>query len=178
MMRLRELASASLSRSLQRIGVCSNLFFSRFPAQEGRFGFEDRKQFLEENSDSYSTLQNALVRLETELNGLRNKPEEVHVLAGRVAEMRSDLAFLMEAQDRSFVYWYERRGRGLFLQATPIDVSRILSERLFDQVDTIILTSATLAVGGNFDFIKARLGIRHSREQVLEPHFDYQNQAL
>jgi len=64
------------------------------------------------------------------------------------------------------------------VQATPIDVSRILSEKLFDQVETIVLTSATLAVGGSFDFVKARLGIRHARERLLESHFQYQNQAL
>jgi ATP-dependent DNA helicase DinG len=39
-------------------------------------------------------------------------------------------------------------GRGCFLQATPIDVSGILSEKLFDKVETIVLTSATLAVAG------------------------------
>jgi ATP-dependent DNA helicase DinG len=76
------------------------------------------------------------------------------------------------------VFWYERRGRGVFLQATPIDVSPILSERLFDRVDTVVLTSATLAVGGSFEFARARLGVRRCRELLLEPHFDYERQAL
>ena len=40
--------------------------------------------------------------------------------------------------DPLFVYWYERRGRGVFLQATPIDVSGLLSERLFENVNTAI----------------------------------------
>jgi ATP-dependent DNA helicase DinG len=102
----------------------------------------------------------------------------VHNLLRRIAELRDDLTFLMESRDRRFVFWYERRGRGVFLQATPIDVSPILSERLFDRVDTIVLTSATLAVGGSFEFARARLGIRRCRELVLEPHFDYEQQAL
>ena len=38
----------------------------------------------------------------------------------------------------------EKRGRGVFLQATPIEVSTIVAERLFSQVDTVVLTSATL----------------------------------
>ena len=76
------------------------------------------------------------------------------------------------------MYWIERRGRGCFLQATPIDVSSILEEKLFDALDTVILTSATLAVGGTFEFTEKRLGIRRARPLVVPSHFDYQKQAL
>jgi ATP-dependent DNA helicase DinG len=72
----------------------------------------------------------------------------------------------------------ERRGRGTFLQATPIDVSAILSEKLFNAVPTVILTSATLAVGGNFDYVKSRLGLGSARTLIVPPHFDYPKQAL
>jgi ATP-dependent DNA helicase DinG len=66
----------------------------------------------------------------------------------------------------------------VWLQATPIDVSRLLSERLFDTVDTVILTSATLAVAGGFDYVEKRLGIRGARTLVLTGGFDYSKQAL
>ncbi|MBI4442845.1 MAG: DEAD/DEAH box helicase [Acidobacteria bacterium] len=178
LLRLKELASSGLSRCLRRLQERSNHFFASFPAPEGRFGFESREQFLEENFESYSGFQNALLRLQGELEGIAGKPEEVHTMLRRIEELRREFTFLMESRDRSFVYWYERRSRGLFVQATPIDVSSILSERLFDAVDTVVLTSATLAVGGSFDFVKARLGIRHVRELALEPHFDYASQVL
>ena len=64
------------------------------------------------------------------------------------------------------------------MEATPIDVAPILRERLFESVDTVILTSATLAVGGNFDFLKRRLGIENAKERILDSHFDYPSQAL
>jgi len=171
-------ATAGLLRALKQLLDRMVRFCSVFPEPEGRFGFDNREQFREENFDEYSGLQNALLRLEGELSTMTNKPEEVHALLRRIGEIRDDLTFLMESRERTFVYWYERRGRGLFLQATPIDVSQILTERLFDQVDTIVLTSATLAVGGNLEYIRARLGIRSAREELLEPHFDYPNQAL
>ena len=41
-----------------------------------------------------------------------------------------------------------------------------------------MLASATLAVGGGFDYIRKRLGFEHARELVLPSHFDYQNQAM
>ena len=64
----------------------------------------------------------------------------------------------MEEDDENFVYWVEKRGRGCFLQATPIDVSDIVAEKLFDKVDTVVLTSATLAVAGGFEFTREAAG--------------------
>jgi ATP-dependent DNA helicase DinG len=92
--------------------------------------------------------------------------------------MAQALRFTMESQDPAFVYWIEHRGRGCFLQATPVDVSTILATRLFDEVDTAILTSATLAVAGGFQFTQRRLGIRYARTLIVPGHFDYQKQAL
>jgi ATP-dependent DNA helicase DinG len=57
-------------------------------------------------------------------------------------------------------------------------VSALLDQKLFDAVDTVILTSATLAVAGGFDFTKERLGLRHARTLLVPSHFDYARQAL
>ena len=56
------------------------------------------------------------------------------------------------------MYWYERRNKGVFLAATPIDVSQILREKLFEAFDTIVLTSATLTVGNRFEYIRSAAG--------------------
>jgi ATP-dependent DNA helicase DinG len=80
--------------------------------------------------------------------------------------------------DKRYVYWIERRGRRTFLQATPIEVSRLLDERLFDRVDTAILTSATLAVAGEFEYTLRRLGLRAARTELVPSHFDHKKQAL
>ena len=58
-------------------------------------------------------------------------------------------AFLIRAATADFVYYVEIRGRGVFLRASPIDVSRIVAEALFDRMRTTVLTSATLAVDGS-----------------------------
>ena len=116
--------------------------------------------------------------MEAEISALPAKPEELLNIARRTSELRRELAFLLESEERNYVYWFERRGKGIFLAATPIDVSEILRERLFEQFDTAILTSATLAVGGRFDFLKQRLGIRVANEKVLPSEFDFKSQAL
>ena len=71
-----------------------------------------------------------------------------------------------------------RPRQNVFLQATPIDVGPILRECLWSKLECAVLTSATLAVGGGFDYIKQRLGLEHARESVLPSHFDYLTQAL
>ena len=60
----------------------------------------------------------------------------------------------------------------MYLQAAPIDVAPILREKLFDQVPSIILTSATLAVAGTFEFAEKRLGIRYARTLIVPGSFD------
>ena len=86
----------------------------------------------------------------------------------------------MEGADPGFVYWIERRGRlrGVFLQATPIEVADVLRQHLWDKVDSAVLTSATLAVAGGFDYVKSRLGLEDARTLVVPSHFDYASQAL
>ena len=119
-----------------------------------------------------------IVLLQTELSRVPDRPEEINNLTRRAQELHATLEIVMESHERNMVYWWERRGRGVFLQATPIDVSSLLRERLFEKIDTVILTSATLAVGGTFDFLKRRLGLQNAKERILDSHFDYASQAL
>lgn len=179
-LRMVNAATAATRRPLAQIRERAHIFFEAFPEREGRFPFEqpERTAFLERNREGYDGLAAALKRLETELSALSSKPEEVLNIARRAAELRRELAFLLESEEKGYVYWFERRGKGVYLVATPIDVSEILRERLFEQFDTVVLTSATLAVGGRFDYVKHRLGISGSREEVLPQEFDYRSQAL
>lgn len=180
MLRVLRIDSPALRRNTARVRERARAFFERFPEREGRypFGPAERKSFLEQNRENFDELCAAVKRIETELSALSPKPDEVIVLARRAAEMRRELVFLLESEEKSYVYWYERRGRGVFLAATPIDVSEILREKLFEQFDTVILTSATLAVEGRFDYLKQRLGVLPSAETVLPAEFDYASQAL
>jgi ATP-dependent DNA helicase DinG len=170
-----------------RVQERSQLFFSLLPPGEGRFAFENRADFLEENGDEYVGLQNTLMHLYSELQSVPEKPDEVHNLCRRIEELRVQLGFVMESNQKNTVFWIERRGerrgsrggqQNVFLQATPISVSDILRQTLFDQWETVVLTSATLAVGGGFDYIRGRLGLEHAREMIVPSHFDYPSQAM
>ena len=92
----------------------------------------------------------------------------------RAATLRADLQYMLEAKAANMVFWLERRGapanpdrksaprggaRTTFLQATPIDVSEILRDLVWDQIPTAVLTSATLTVQGGFEHLRKRLGL-------------------
>ena len=179
-MRLTKTGSPTLLRRTQRIREKSRAFFDSFPPRDGRFPFtrQEREAFLEQNREAYDALLNACKAMETEFAALTQKPEELTRIARRSFEVRQELSFLFESNEKNYVYWFERRNKGVFLAATPIDISQILREKLFEAFDTVILTSATLTVAGRFEFIRQRLGLDHAKECALPPEFDFQQQAL
>ena len=109
---------------------------------------------------------------------VRRQADEIEALARRADEMRGDLRFLMKAGEGEYVYFVEFRGRGVFLRASPIDVSAIIREVLLDKMKTTVMTSATLTVDGGFTYIKERLGIRRADEIRLPSEFDFERQAV
>ncbi len=175
--------TSGLSGALKSLRERSAFFFSLLPEGEGRFAFENRREFLEENGEEFLGLQRSLTHLSSELENLPSKPEEVYAFTRRAQELQVQLGFVMESEEKNTVFWIERRRTGreklnVSVQATPIDVGPILRECLWSKLDSVVLTSATLAVGGGFEYIRQRLGVEHARELVLPSHYDYQNQAI
>jgi ATP-dependent DNA helicase DinG len=193
-----KLYTPQMSGAIQAVRERSQLFFSLLPANEGRFAFDSRREFLEENGEEFIALNQSLYRLGAELEQLPQKPEDVFTLVRRAQQLQVQLQFVMENEDPNTVFWIERRGfRGpsgarrksspetsaggrsnVFLQATPIEVGQILRECLWSKLETSVLTSATLAVGGGFEYIRQRLGLDHARELIVASHFDYESQAI
>jgi ATP-dependent DNA helicase DinG len=166
-----------LDQALATLRQKSETFFSLFAVPEGRSSFRGQAAFAEQHQKEYGDLLLILEIAGAHLQLMR-EVEEAAPLFRRVQDLSRKLQTWMRGNDRSFVYWIEKRGRGTFLQATPIDVSGLLAERLFDRVDSVVLTSATLAVAGGFAFVENRLGLRSARTLAVASDFDYPAQAL
>jgi ATP-dependent DNA helicase DinG len=186
---LSELDSRStfLEEQVAKLPVFSGEFFGAFRGQEGRFplrelggGQEMRRgpQRADPPGEAYRKVLSQLSVIETALKSLPVQSDAVESLQHRCLELRDEMAVILESDSTENVYWYEVRGRGVFLWASPIRVSSILADRLFAQVDTAILTSATLSTGGNFQFIRSRLGLGKCKELILDSHFDFARQAV
>ncbi len=233
MLRAKQASSSAIESATASLRERSRMFFSSLPvgpSHLGRLEFTDRADFLEDRGDAYLATANALVRLEGELERLR-EVEEAPGLRKRAADIRNHLKFLLESADKNTVFWIERRATGglrnaargaaqstalvdpvprtprperngaelpgspaadasaayqafsTHLQATPIDVSELLADTLFQRFGTVVLTSATLTVAGKdgtpgFEHLRKRLGIPLPKELVVPSHFDYPRQAL
>jgi ATP-dependent DNA helicase DinG len=176
--RARKFGSEELDRILIRLDEISLHFFGLLPGGDGRSNFNGRGEFLEKNAEVYNDMLLAFDLLASHLKLIADAPQEVIPLFRRAHELRAALQFLIEGDNPGFVHWIERRGRGTFVQATPIDVADLLRQHLWDKVETAVLTSATLAVAGNFDYVQSRLGLETARTLIVPSHFDYRSQAL
>ncbi len=193
-----------LARALQRVADRSRAFFAALLAGGSRFKAEATNreararytaEAMQEHFEDGMMLAGALEGLEATLalaarrpandsnglndsNGSNGSNELAASVRRRAGELRADLRLLMRADDPEFVYYVETRGRGLFLRASPIDVSRTVREALFDRFRSVVLTSATLAVDEGFSYVKGRLGLRDAEEVRVPSEFDYRRQAL
>jgi ATP-dependent DNA helicase DinG len=193
-----------LPAATQQLRERARMFFAGLPMTgDGRQPFTAREEFLESSGDLYTAVRATLKLMEAEMERLTGI-DEAPGLKKRVARLRTELEFLLESNSSNMVYWMERRilgggqseksspaprhasfraqTRTTFLQATPIDVSELLHELVFDQIPTVILTSATLTVQGGFEHMRRRLGLgdagQGARELVVPSHFRYGEQAL
>ena len=137
-----------------------------------------RASQLERVIDEGAALVRAVDALQAEIALSRDLPVDVLAIGTRAGDLRNDLAFILQAEDEGYVYYLEIRGRGVFLRASPIDVSNIVRELLLDRMKTTVLTSATLTVDGSFEYVRGRLGIRAAHEVLLRSEFDYRRQSI
>ncbi|MEX2176277.1 MAG: helicase C-terminal domain-containing protein [Pirellulaceae bacterium] len=134
-------------------------------------------------------LSPALVRLARELQRagreIESESERQDFISAhdRLVALAGDLTHWVEQQTPDDVYWIESsisRGRPrVALSAAPIDVGPILREHLFSKVKTVVMTSATLAIGKppRFDFFKSRVGLTQCESLRAGSPFNFREQA-
>jgi len=111
---------------------------------------------------------------------------ELRGIAGRLDAARDAVATALKPPPNAppLVRWLERRGGAhVALAAMPLELAPLLKQILFDRVDTVVVTSATLAVGGEFGFLTGRLGldlplVRPGPREVLPSPFNFRDQCL
>ena len=179
-----------LTHSVARMSSFADNFFmgfrdgrgedGRYPIIPGTFARRSSSGEMEATplGELYMALEGAIARTETTLDALKEKTPDMENLIRRLREIRFELEFIVTGTDKKFVYWLERRNRGVFLRASPIDVAGLLQDKLFEEVPTVVLTSATLSSGGNFAFIRDRLGLDTADDLIASSSFDYESQAI
>jgi ATP-dependent DNA helicase DinG len=163
---------------LQGCKDASDRLFDIFSAQTPahRFTSETSPPGVFEALDG---VRSALFGISAALGDIKTDSDATAALERRAGEISEELGLILRAdQPDEFIYWSEQRKRAVFLRATPIRVDPYLRALLFEDKRSVVLTSATLAISGHFDFIKKRLGVSECRELILPSEFDYTSQCL
>ena len=112
-------------------------------------------------------LSGASAGMQTELLPQPDRAEdELEHAAESLAGIAAAIDHVIVRPRAGMVAWIEMRGEQAELREAPVDVSVPLAETVFDPAEALVLTSATLSVGGRFDFIRDRVGIGATRRGV------------
>lgn len=130
-----------------------------------------------------STLRRAVAGVRDWLGG--TEPDqgvrELEIIRGRLQGAADLLGEALLTPDPNRVYWFTllARTENLLLRAAPINVGRLLRDRVYSERRSSVFTSATLAVAGSFDYFRSRIGLGADVEElVLSSPFDFFHQAL
>ena len=119
--------------------------------------------------DLFQLDENAMAAAMGELNGA---VDAVNTLAGNMASV-------FGRYDDEQIQWLDQARRTLTLHSTPLSVAPILAAELFEKRDSVVLTSATLATDGSFDFLRQRVGFPDDSDELLvDSPFNYRRNTL
>ena len=179
---VRELTNAKIKndtilRTLQNLQQFSQKLFRCFETSTNRYRLREN-MIKAEAYKAAPDMANTLLTLSSQLRGLKDVTEELRFIADRIEQTKQGLELILNMGEPGYVYWCETQGQGVFLHASPIDVSQEMRRNIFQQFPRVVLTSATLSTGNTFQFVKERLGLDRPVELIVESPFEYERQAV
>ena len=81
---------------------------------------------------------------------------------------------------RDTVFWAQRSGlqQVLSINGAPLDVSNLLNQKVYANLRSVIMTSATMTIDGSFEYIASHIGMEGSKVLDLGSPFDHEKSTL
>jgi len=133
-------------------------------------------------SDGLERLARSVKKQARDLESVDER-QDLNAAAARLEGIAGSIDTWLKQEAAESVYWVEstasRRRPRVGLVAAPIDIGPVLREELFNQVPSVVMTSATLAVGRakSFEFFQSRVGLTKTETRWLGSPFNYREQA-
>jgi predicted DnaQ family exonuclease/DinG family helicase len=141
--------------------------------------WDEFEQASAEASNRADALWRIMENLPSErVPGLDNLKGSMADWSADQSDARARVSGFISNPDKMMVYWLGRGNGPLSMNGAPLEVASRLQDELFAQKKSVILTSATLAVRGEFKHVRERLGVEDSEELCLGSPFDYRRAAL
>jgi len=189
--RIRRTRDMTLNpQRIQAMEEMNDRLFSAFTgSRKPEFFFSDvhDQENLEQVQGIASSLSSVLDGLHAELadkdtTGAPELADRIDGLQRMCERLRDQITEIFFGPAEGHFRWGERfaghKSSNCYLRYTPLSVAGILRDLLWDQVDTAVLTSATLTSSGKFSYIKGRLGLTQCVEIMEDSPFDFQSQCL
>ncbi len=154
-----------------------NLAHIRAGAEElntGFSGLDDRGRLKPSDIQKFN---GAVNRIKKGLEYIQDKMDTV--FSNRAMELGHSIDTVFDVENSGWLNWYEKHKRGIALHSSPLNVSENMREQLYSSLNSVIFTSATLSTNGNFDYMKARLGIEDDALNCILPsHYNFKEQVV
>lgn len=158
------------------------------PATRTQPHWTEVEMVWEQAHDTLKLLLNILADIQKAMADLADSEiEELEDVIGglgnlyrRLDEIETNLTALVSQPSADKVYWAEIQPNGnrLILQAAPLHIGPLMEQYLWHEKSSVILTSATLTAGGEFDYLRSRLNADEADELTVGSPFDYETAAL
>ncbi|MFC1839283.1 ATP-dependent DNA helicase [Thermodesulfobacteriota bacterium] len=140
----------------------------------GFSGLNDRGRLKSADNETFSR---AIDKIKKGLGYIQDKMEQV--FCNRAIELEHSIDMVFNLENSGWLNWYEKHKKGIAFHSSPLNVSENMREQLYSRVNSIIFTSATLSTNGNFDYMKARLGIEDDALNSICPsHYNFKEQVV
>ncbi|HEY6874943.1 MAG TPA: helicase C-terminal domain-containing protein [Candidatus Dormibacteraeota bacterium] len=106
---------------------------------------------------------------------------ELEIIRGRLLAALLLIGEALTDPHGNRVYWFMQPSRddAVVLRSAPLNVGALLRDRVYAERRSSVFTSATLTVGGTFDYFRSRVGLSENVEELVLPSpFDFYHQAL
>ncbi|MCX8052592.1 MAG: DEAD/DEAH box helicase family protein [Armatimonadetes bacterium] len=175
---------------LHDIQTTNDVLFNNFDAVRKQEFFIDEvyeavgKSLVEEQVKCLVTQLNSLnaqlAELQRDVD--REQVERIHGYRNIASRMSDELFRMFFASEPGYFRWAEKLSGSRLVRCclhySPVSVASLLRENLWNSIDTVICTSATLSNSGTFCYLRSRLGVPECDELILGSPFDFENQAL
>jgi ATP-dependent DNA helicase DinG len=129
-------------------------------------------------AEALQKLANSLEIFWKQIAEQAERSEGLGSCARRAGEARAILSRLRESESRTEVRWVEALGHTALLHVTPLSSAELFRRQMADHPRSWIFTSATLAVGEDFNHFKRELGLPDAEARRWTSPFDFPSQAL
>jgi ATP-dependent DNA helicase DinG len=175
-------------------GLLGSNLLSHKPEQRVTLAMLENEQFQAEVEPLVHSLEERLRKSVNRLGALEARLGDVEMPVERMQPVKDvsrarrrieqhveRVGWMLQDGGKDWCRWAETTaalGSSARLCVAPIDVSKVLQDILWEQMHAVVVTSATLTVGGRFDTYKQRHGLNECQAVNFSSPFDYARQSV